>query len=38
VAEQLALELGCFEGGSFDPAGEAAQHEPRRELVGACRA
>src|SRR5438552_13613579 len=38
VTEQLALELGGLEGRCFDPAGEAAQHEPRRELVRACRA
>jgi hypothetical protein len=38
VAEQLTLELRGLEGRCVDAAGEAAQHEPRRELVRACRA
>jgi len=38
VAEQLALELGGLEGRCFDPAGEAAQHEPGCEFVRACYA
>jgi hypothetical protein len=38
VAEQLVFEVGGFAGGCFDPAGEAAQDESSRELVGACRA
>ena len=38
VAEQLALELGGLDGCGLDPAGEAAQHEPCRDLVGAHRA
>ena len=35
VDEQFPLELSRFGGRGFDPAGEAAQHEPGRELVGA---
>jgi hypothetical protein len=38
VPEQLAFEFGGFEGDRFDSVGEAAQHEPHRELVRACRA
>jgi len=38
VGEDLVLELGGFERGRFDSAGEAAQHKPCREFVGACRA
>ena len=36
VGEDLALELVGFEGGRPDAAGEAAQHDPCRKLVGAC--
>jgi hypothetical protein len=38
VREDLALELGGLAGRRIDPAGEAAQDEPRRQLVGGCRA
>jgi len=38
VGEDLPLQVGGFERGRFDSAGEAAQHEPCRELIGACRA
>ncbi len=35
VGEEFVLELGSFDGGRPDAAGEATQHEPGRELVGA---
>jgi hypothetical protein len=38
MREQLSLELGGFDRRRFDSAGEAAQDEPCRELVGACPA
>ena len=36
VGEDLAFELGGFAGCCLDSAGEVAQHEPGRELVGLC--
>ena len=36
MAEDLLLELGRFLGCGVDSAGEAAQDEPCRELVGGC--
>jgi hypothetical protein len=38
MSEQLAFELGGFGGDRVDSAGEAAQHELCRDLVGACPA
>ena len=38
VSEDLVFELGGLEGGRFDSAGEATQHDPRRELVWVYRA
>ena len=35
MAEQFAFELVRFGGRGFDPASEAAQHEPCRVPVGA---
>jgi len=34
VAEQFAFELGDFDRRGLDPAGEAAQDEPRARLQG----
>jgi hypothetical protein len=38
VGEDLPFELGRFAGCGIDPATEASQDEPRRELVGSCAA
>jgi hypothetical protein len=38
VGQDLALELGGLRGGGLDPAGEAAEDEPRGKLVGRLRA
>jgi hypothetical protein len=34
VGEELALELGGFDGRGLDSAGEAAHNQSRRVLVG----
>jgi hypothetical protein len=37
VSEHLLLELVGLDSGGLDPAREAAQHKPGRDLVGAHR-